>query len=348
MSTWSVLKERIVLFPHPNADKLQLGKVGPYQVVVPRGSYADGDVVLFVPEKSILTGAVKEAFSNYLVGPDKDRVKSISLRGEMSCGVILSDALVQAQCGTSIADLPEGADLSTVLGVTRYVPRIPSELSGEVGPIKDDVRFGQHDCEQFGVYATEFQTGEDVVITEKLHGSQAVLFLDLASGYRFVTSKGYLGKGLCLTESDRNAYWRASGPIWSRITESVNAGVLPSDAAVQVFGELVPCQGDPWNYGYNVPTLKIFDLRMNGTSVPYDVLAPVWGDVWVPVLYRGPFLPDRVRHFREGREHVSGKQLNIREGAVVRPYVDRRAADSTRLVLKMINPAYKETGEEIN
>jgi len=45
---------------------------------------------------------------------------------------------------------------------------------------------------------------------------------------------------------------------------------------------------------------------------------------------------------------VSGKQLHIREGVVVRPYVDRRASDGRRLALKLINPKYKETGEEIN
>jgi hypothetical protein len=45
---------------------------------------------------------------------------------------------------------------------------------------------------------------------------------------------------------------------------------------------------------------------------------------------------------------VSGKELHIREGVVLRPYIDRDAKDGTKLRLKIINPAYKETGEEIN
>jgi len=28
MSNWKVSKQRIALFPHPNAEKLELGKVG--------------------------------------------------------------------------------------------------------------------------------------------------------------------------------------------------------------------------------------------------------------------------------------------------------------------------------
>jgi|GEM_PF-6129437 len=49
MSSWKVSKERITLFPHPKAEKLELGKVGAYQVVVQKGLYNDGDEVVFVP-----------------------------------------------------------------------------------------------------------------------------------------------------------------------------------------------------------------------------------------------------------------------------------------------------------
>jgi hypothetical protein len=50
----------------------------------------------------------------------------------------------------------------------------------------------------------------------------------------------------------------------------------------------------------------------------------------------------------KGNELVSGKQIHIREGVVLRPYIDRNAVDGTKLRLKIINPAYRETGEEIN
>jgi hypothetical protein len=44
----------------------------------------------------------------------------------------------------------------------------------------------------------------------------------------------------------------------------------------------------------------------------------------------------------------SGKQLHIREGVVIRPYIDRCARDNTKLRLKLINPKYKESGDEIS
>lgn len=350
MSTWKVSKERITLFPHPNAEKLELGKVGTYQVVVQKGLYQQGDEVVFVPEKSVLTGALQQEFANYLVGPDKDRVKAITLRGELSCGIILHPLLVGVLTGSTVGALPASEDLSAVFGITKYVPEIPMHLSGEVEPIADRVLYGQHDCEQFGVYADQFQEGEDVVITEKLHGSQAILYWDTATDYQFVTSKGFLGKGLCLTKSDKNAYWRAAEKIWPLVLDSFAAEIdaFVAGCKVQVFGELVPCQGANWSYGFTEPTIRVFDVRVNLVSVPFDELESVWKPVWVPLVVWGAYNADMARRYREGNELVSGKELHIREGVVVRPYIDRRASDGTRLVLKLINPKYKETGEEIN
>ena len=34
MSNWKVSREKIEIFSHPNADKMEIGKVGTYQVVV--------------------------------------------------------------------------------------------------------------------------------------------------------------------------------------------------------------------------------------------------------------------------------------------------------------------------
>jgi len=70
MSNWKVSKENIELFVHTNADGLDLGKVGSYQVVVQKGLYNDGDEVIFAPEKSVLSGQIKLEFENYLAGPN--------------------------------------------------------------------------------------------------------------------------------------------------------------------------------------------------------------------------------------------------------------------------------------
>jgi RNA ligase (TIGR02306 family) len=164
MSNWKVSKEKIELFTHPNADSLMVGKVGSYQVVVQKDLYNDGDEVVFAPEKSVLTGEIKTQFERYLSGPDKDRVKAVRLRGEVSSGIIIPKFLVN-----DFDSLKLGVDISECLGIIKYEPPIPTHLAGKVSPF-DMQHIGSHDCEQFAVYTKDLINGERVVISEKLHG----------------------------------------------------------------------------------------------------------------------------------------------------------------------------------
>lgn len=357
MSEWKVIKTNIEVFDHPDADALQLAKVGSYQVVVKKGLYNGGEEVLFAPEKSILTGALEQEYKPYLQGKDKTRVGAVRLRGELSCGIIIPNELVIAQCGKNIEDLPNDEDLSEILGITKYVPMVPSEMAGVAEPIVYDHLSIKHDVEQFGVYASNFVDGERVVVTEKLHGSQIVAYMSIHNDYqvksKWVSTKNYNSEGLCLSESDINFYWMAVRDInlWDHMMDLSNlGGILPYEGAelvVQVFGEALPCQG--LKYGFGAPTMRIFKVAINGKIVPYDKLPEYFKNNWVPILYDGPY--ENVSELKKlalGNETVSGKELHIKEGVVIAPYEDRRAADGTRLYVKVINPKYKETGEEFS
>lgn len=357
MSNWKVIKTKIQVFDHPDAEKLQIGKVGTYQVVVQKGLYNGGETVLFAPEKSILSGALEREYKNYLRGKGQNRVGAVRLRGELSCGIIIPDELVFEQCGKHIDELPDDEDLSEILGITKYIPPVPTEMEGVAEPIVYDYLSIKHDVEQFGVYADNFVDGERVVITEKLHGSQIVAYaaFDGNEHHRWVSTKNYNADGLCLMESETNFYWRCVRNIslWEMIqdlvsTSGIVAGMHPNDSwVVQVFGEALPCQG--LKYGFADHTMKIFGVAINGKAVPYDKLPDYFRKHWVPVLYDGPYdnVPE-LKNLALGNEQVSGKELHIKEGVVIRPYEDRRASDGTWLKVKVINPKYKETGEEFS
>jgi RNA ligase (TIGR02306 family) len=362
MSNWKVSKEKIEIFSHPNADSLMIGKVGSYQVVVQKGLYNDGDIVVFAPEKSILTGLIKSEFEKYLSGTNKDRVKSVRLRGEISSGIIIPNHILP-----NLDDYEVGVDISEKLQITHYEPPIPTHLAGKVKPF-DMPHIGQHDCEHVGVYVNDLIQGERIVISEKVHGSQFILAHNIDTNETIVSSKGMIKKGLVLQDEDENTYWVASknDGIVDKIKNSFKEGV------VQVFGEVVPVQKG-YNYGQIKPTVRIFDIRVNGESVPYDKVTDEFKNLWVPIIYDGELnmiekevviysdeergihktkmtylLPDEITNLCKGMEQVSGKELHIREGVVLRPYVDRDAKDGTKLRLKIINPKYKESGEEIN
>jgi RNA ligase (TIGR02306 family) len=362
MSNFKVSKEKIQLFIHPNADKLQLGKVGSYQVVVQKGLYQDGDIVVFAPEKSVLTGQLKSEYESYLVGPNKDRVKSIRLRDQISSGIIIPPQLVP-----DFENLPLGEDISEYLGITKYEPPIPTQLAGKVKSFSMPF-VGSHDCEHANVYVNDLVDGERVIVTEKLHGSQFILAHNLDTTETIVSSKGLLKNGLTIEESDTNSYWLASknDKIVDKIVHNFKNGV------VQIFGEVIPVQSG-YDYGQSKPTARLFDIRHNGKSIPYDQVPQDFQNLWVPVIFDGilnldkketviysdpengihktktdHILPKSIVDLCKGQELVSQKQKHIREGVVLRPYIDRVASDGTKLRLKIINPAYKESGEEIN
>jgi len=362
MSNWKVSKEKIELFTHPNADSLMVGKVGSYQVVVQKGLYNDGDEVVFAPEKSVLTGEIKTQFEKYLSGPDKDRVKAVRLRGEVSSGIIIPKFLVN-----DFDSLELGVDISECLGIIKYEPPIPTHLAGKVSPF-DMQHIGSHDCEQFAVYTKDLINGERVVISEKLHGSQFILAHEIETEKTIVSSKGMLKSGLSLQEEGTNTYWIAAKncDVISRIRQSFDSGV------VQVFGEVIPVQKG-FSYGQSKPVVKLFDVRVNGVSIPYDMVPENLLELWVPVVFDGSLnliesevviytdpergihktkvnksLPQDVIDMCKGLELVSGQGLHIREGVVLRPYLDRDSTDGTKLRLKIINPSYKESGEEFN
>lgn len=362
MSNWKVSKEKIALFTHPNADSLELGKVGSYQVVVQKGLYKDEDEVVFAPEKSVLTGDIKAEFEKYLVGPGKDRVKAVRLRGEISTGIIIPPFLVPG-----LETFNVGEDVSEKLGITHYEPPIPTQLAGKVKTF--DMPFiGSHDCEHANVYVNDLVDGERVVMTSKIHGSQVIYALDLNMNNQIVSSKGLLKKGLILEESSENTYW--IGVRNTSLKELIEKNF--ESGTVQVFGELVPIQSG-FDYGFKDPHILVFDIRHNGISIPYDLVPLDFKKIWVPILYDGVLefnkkeviiysdpskgihktrivhiLPSWVQELAEGKERVSGNEIHIEEGLVIRPYVDRNASDGTPIRLKVISKYYKENGEEIN
>lgn len=325
MAHWKVSREIIELKPHYNADSLELAKAGSRQYVVKKGIYNNGDVVISVPEKSILPEEIAEPFKNYLAV--NNRVRSTKLRGELSEGVLLED---QPNLGSI------GEDISEKLGITLYEPPIPASLAGVVK--HQSLPYHSHDCEPFGVYSDEFSEDEEVLITEKLHGSLiSVTFRDTEIE---VTSKGLGKRQKVLEQSSGNIYWQALE----------NSGLADLDSVghlIQIIGEVVPCQKS-FDYGHTKPTLYIYKLLIDGKIIPYDDLSDYLKSKWVPVLYRGKYDPKIVRKLAQGKTSLNA--AHIKEGVVVTPVIPRKSKEGFDLALKFISDEYakKATGEEFN
>jgi RNA ligase (TIGR02306 family) len=344
MAQRMVVKAHAKLFPHIGAERLELCKVGPFQLVVQKGLYAEGDVIIVAPEKSLLPPELAARYVNsdtgvsYLHGETKNRVGVIRLRGEISQGVIIPNMGFEA--------LPFDADISEALGITFYEAPIPMHLAGEVESLssKTTALFTNHDVEQFGIYQSEFTIGEEVLVTEKLHGSQGVYYRN-ANLEWVVTSKGLSQKGLGLRESTSNIYWQAAQN--TKLLETMNT--VFAEGEIQIFAEVLPVQKG-FSYGFQKPSLRIFKVIHNGSILEYDALPELCGTHFVPILYRGAFDLETILPLKEGLETVSGQGLHIREGLVLIPIKPRLNSDGHDLAVKLISEKYakKETGDELS
>jgi RNA ligase (TIGR02306 family) len=342
MAEWQVSVERIRLFPHPKADRLDVARVGMHQLVVRKdGGLADGDLVVFAPKRSVLPGEIRGDYVNADTGMsylNEGRVDSKRMMGELSEGVTLPAAWVARTLGVgSIAELPVGVDLSQRLGISLFEYPIPAELDGKVENMRTTV-YSQHDVEGITIFADAFAEGEPVLATEKLHGSQTAAIFP-ADGGLHVSSKSLVHRGIVYLEDDANVYWRA---VRGAGLEAEVRSALPG-SFVQVFAEVLPVPGG-FSYGFtaDAPALFLFRLEVDGRRLSRaEAVATLPGQRWAPVLYEGPFDLAALRKAARGKETVSGRGLHIREGVVVEPVAPRDGAGFP-LLLKVVNPEFRD------
>ncbi len=337
MAEFRVIKAKVKVFPHPNAERLELLKIGTFQAVVEKEVYQDGDTVIFAPEKSILPDQLAEDYRKYLRGAEKNRVGTIRLRGQLSMGVIIPLQRVDPR-----NNLPLDEDISEQLGIIKYEPPIPQNLAGEVRPVLDFAYVTKHDVEQFRIYADNFMPQESVIVTEKIHGSQVVYFRN-KNGEIAVSSKGMLRRGLTLEQSNDNFYWNAGYNL--NIFETL--AVLFPDRDVQLFGEVVPIQKG-FNYGFRKPSALFYKLVVDGRIFPYQEVPEKIKINWVPILYQGEYDLDKIVKLCEKikYETVSGQKLHISEGGVIAPIAPRYSCEGFDLQLKIIAKAYAKIEDD--
>ncbi|WP_426569795.1 RNA ligase (ATP) [Streptomyces canus] len=345
MSTLRVTAEVLTVHEHPNADALELAQVGLYRAVVAKGAYRTGEAAVYIPEQAVLpAGLIEElGLTGRLAGGNADRVKAVRLRGELSQGIVCRPkALADVDLARAAE---EGTDFAERLGITKWVPPIPPTMSGEVEAAPDLLPWV--DIENIQRYPDIFTPGEPVVLTEKLHGSACLLTYVADEGRVYVSSKGFGGKSLALKEDPRNLYWRAVrghgvAEAAARLAERLGA------RRVGIFGEVYGAGVQDLTYGADGrrDTLgyAVFDVsaEVGGVVRWLDAAEVLDGELpLVPRLFEGPYDSGRVLELASGRETVSGRELHLREGVVIRPAVERYSAvTGGRAIAKAVSAAY--------
>lgn len=153
---------------HPNADSLEITDVWGYQCVVGKGKHKVGDLLAFIePDYTVPLNKPEFAFLDKGKGKLRERITMRKFRGEPSYGL-----LIPAPAGSQ-----EGDDVMSLLDVERYEP--PMGGSGKGGPTGfmsglcetgPEFPVPVYDLEAFKKYHKLFEEGEDVILTEKVHG----------------------------------------------------------------------------------------------------------------------------------------------------------------------------------
>lgn len=332
MGTFNVTVYPIRLEDHPNADRLQMAVVGEYRAIVAKDSYQEGDLIAYIPEGAVVPQPilVEMGLEGRLAGSEKNRVKAVRLRGELSQGLCYP-----ARVGWSV-----GQDVQDELGITKYVPPIPIHLAGTLTNAGTENTLS-YDIENWKKFPHILQEGEPVVFTEKIHGTfTGIGFLPTPiedHGDVVVFSKNMGQQGLVFkmdSSNDRNVYVRLARHLWWVRERLQGNPQFPAGEPVYLLGEIFGVQDLKYgtsgqkdgSTGYRIFDIYVGAPRMGRflNDAELDTACKEFGIPRVPVLWRGPFTREAMHEWTTGRETVSGQSLHIREGIVIRPQVERK------------------------
>lgn len=387
MSKFEVKVIRIdAIEPIEGADAIELARIKDFRSVVKKGQFKAGDAGVYIPEGAIVPDWILQNIGlvGKLAGSAKNRVKATKLRGCLSQGILLEatpykddQVLVMSEPhdnndGMGIHTV--GDDIAECLGITKYEPEIPSTMAGEVCNIGSENTIS-YDIENLKKYPDVLIEGEEVVVTEKLHGTFCQIgFIPyfnnpelFENGEVFVASKGLGAKGLVFKNNEKNknnVYVENLNDLLNGPGKNIIDAIKRSFIREQMDPVPVYIMGEIFGRGiqdlsYNQPghNFRIFDVYVGkpglGKYVNYSELKFICEEIldiaMVPSLYVGPYSRTIVDELAAGMT-VMGNGAHIREGIVIKPTTERKHEKLGRVNLKHINDAYllRKGGTEFN
>lgn len=313
---------------HPNADTLSITQVsGHYPVIFKTGAFEPGDLAIHVPPDALVPVEHK-AFA-WLADKATNgfhRVRFAKIRKVPSYGFLVPLSDVEGSEG-----LVEGQNVQQLLGVEKYDPgpcyQIGSELAGKYVSLPQEGIVPHYDIEGLRKYEKLFAAGEEVIITEKIHGSNG--------RWLFVNGELFCGS--------RTKFRQDS--VWNRMAEKYRLKeILAAHEALVLYGEVYGKGIQDLTYGIEDNAVAFFDA--------YDTRTGLWWN-WdrfaffcevnslpvVPILKRGSFDLEECYRMAEGTT-VLGDGCHVREGIVVKPKDERWDQEVGRVFLKLPGEGY--------
>lgn len=216
--------------PIEGADAIEVATVGGWKVVIKKGEFAVGDLALYLEIDSWVPHTMAPFLSKgqeprEYNGVKGERLRTVKLRGQCSQGLLLPHSIfgetrinffdgsgrwaigVVPEDGDQYSEfIFEGDDVSERLGIQKYEPPIPAQLSGEVKGLfpsfipKTDQERIQNLAKELNEWFIEGSIWE---VTEKLDGSSMTVYIK-------DDDIGVCSRNLDLKPSDDNSFWKAA------------------------------------------------------------------------------------------------------------------------------------------
>jgi RNA ligase (TIGR02306 family) len=337
---------------HPNADTLDVATVlGDYPVITKRDEYKVGDLAGYIPIDTIVPDTEQfhflcpkntEQYPKFSIGsvPEKYRIiKAKKIRGVYSQGILvhpnfITNTTTSLSCGMSIVEslnLKKWEELEE-----ENIPGIKRIRGANAEKAPSGWTIPYYDVQGIRKYIKCLQPNEEIVLTEKIHGSNAAFCHD---GKRlWIKSRNFFKK------RDPNDMW------WDAAIRYDLENKLAKFPMMVFFGELAG-QVKGFRYDSKIENRKLltvihfFDIWdvQQMRYLDYDdrvFMIKEAGLSPVPLLYRGPWLgKEHAYQYAEGPSTLNSNHL--REGAVLVPAKERyEPLLDGRLQLKIIGEGY--------
>ncbi len=192
--------------PIEGAELIEVAQVLGWNVVVKKGDFQVGGKVIYCEIDSILPDRPEFEF----LKPRGMRIKTIRLKGQVSqgicfpLGILASPFLPDDLALENPYDLFEGADVTDILGITKYEPVIPACLSGIAkGKFPSFIPKTDEKRVQVLQKVLDKYKGTECYVTEKLDGSSATYYVKDGEF-------GVCSRNLELLEDLENTFWKVA------------------------------------------------------------------------------------------------------------------------------------------
>ena len=312
------------LLPIPKADNLELASILGWKVVVKKGEFKIGDLVVYCEIDTVLPDK-----------PDFDflrnknfRIKTVKLRGEISQGICFPTSILPLGF-----DVVEGKECTEEIGASKYEPPLPACLNGKVkGRFPSFIIKTDETRVQVQQDKLDYYKGMECYISEKLDGSSVTYYFNRGEF-------GVCTRNIELLEDETNFLWQFA-----------NDNELKSK--LESFGYNIAIQGELIGEGIQSNKLNIKGKTVRFFSV-FDIDKYSYYDFdnfkylfnkfdlsIVPIISTDYKLSNNIDDIIE---MATIKSLILdtvwAEGIVIRPLAERNDSNN-RLSIKAINPKF--------